>query len=963
MRFLSIIIGLLVSGWIHGSTSSLLFNGPNLGINLAGLAYYTSSQPFLNVLKNTCCWSTQSGGGETNEEQYIPVDSNGYPTSMTCTKGGGCSYTFLEIFVLFSVGGGYNPAGTYDVFYDTRYTLAYGYNGSGSSANIAPGHDQVTIPSGGMSISITAISGSGAIATPMSMTRTTDTATYQNQCVAAANLVSCIQPAYLSYLAPMIGRRIRFMDWGSNNGTHENDQANYADLTPVSYVFWGGSAINVSGFKQNMNVPLPIMVALCNYFNANMWFTIPYGATDNLITGAANYISANLASNLNLYVEYGNETWSGGYGTTWLGYGGYTQWASGYTAWNVGTTYSIGQTVSYNRGAIIPQPGVGAGGTYTQIAVSQTNGNIGNTPVGGGGSDCDGNWCFPDLNIQGSYMSFQTAHIADLFKTAFGSRSSHVQGVLGNQTGDLGILQSRLQQVYWITDTLINHVQLIADTWYMGVEAGATVWQNWITQSDGGLSYFFQDMSYGGVSGGAVQPNYQSAIIAAISDRNYARTFSPLYQFVGYEGGPNQQYGTSSISSLSCAANVVTATTPAHGLNIASNPQITIANAAPSGYNGTYTSTITSTTQFTYPVGSCPGAETIPGNYVLPGIQAMLINAQTDLRYIFAINQAAQLWSAMGFGDFNYFADIDANDLPDGIWNLSQLVTQTTAPKYLAWSSWAKSHGAVAANGTGALDNVSNVVVAYSVRQLYSNYIGASFRAQCTSGVNAGQNIDEPFVAGWATGATSTAFCGSTAWTLVYWYDQSGNGEICVAAAGNVTFSSSGMGTNSRSLFHATSTGCSTVTYPMVAGYTALTVAKADSAAGSGTIFDSYRLPNQIAQFAVYSTTSFQSIARNTLNTGFTATQVTTPTNAHVLSVVTDNVGLTVQNWVDGSASSPVSITGTANSATAVPLDVWQQNGGSNPFSGSISEMIVIGTPNTALRSTLETNMRTAYGI
>lgn len=71
------------------------------------------------------------------------------------------------------------------------------------------------------------------------------------------------------------------------------------------------------------------------------------------------------------------------------------------------------------------------------------------------------------------------------------------------------------------------------------------------------------------------------------------------------------------LTSLAWTASVVTATaSAAHGVTIGQTFPVTIVGALPSGYNGTFTATATTTTAFTYPLVTNPGAETAPGTYV-----------------------------------------------------------------------------------------------------------------------------------------------------------------------------------------------------------------------------------------------------------------------------------------------------------------------------------------------------------
>lgn len=66
-------------------------------------------------------------------------------------------------------------------------------------------------------------------------------------------------------------------------------------------------------------VPVPVMVALANAVNADMWYTIPFLASDALVTDVASQIKAALNSSGTAIYEYSNETWNFTYAGTKLG--------------------------------------------------------------------------------------------------------------------------------------------------------------------------------------------------------------------------------------------------------------------------------------------------------------------------------------------------------------------------------------------------------------------------------------------------------------------------------------------------------------------------------------------------------------------------------------------------------------------------------------------------------------------
>lgn len=85
------------------------------------------------------------------------------------------------------------------------------------------------------------------------------------------------------------------------------------------------------------------------------------------------------------------------------------------------------------------------------------------------------------------------------------------------------------------------------------------------------------------------------------------------------------------LSSLTWSAGTVTATGAVNipGLTTGDSFATTIANASPTGFNGTFLATVTGPATFTYALAVNPGAETTPGTYTPPS-QVMLSLAVTD---------------------------------------------------------------------------------------------------------------------------------------------------------------------------------------------------------------------------------------------------------------------------------------------------------------------------------------------
>lgn len=135
---------------------------------------------------------------------------------------------------------------------------------------------------------------------------------------------------------------------------------------------------------------------------------------------------------------------------------------------------------------------------------------------------------------------------------------------------------------------------------------------------------------------------------------------------------------TKAITSLAWSGNVVTATATApHGFTVADVLDITIAGATPAGYNGTHPCTIVDTTTFTYPLVGNPGAETVPGTYVLADVAEVRAMGTT--------------FFAQGSSQAVYLLELGPAEPADGIADLDTYIAASPQffYSYLVPRSWA----------------------------------------------------------------------------------------------------------------------------------------------------------------------------------------------------------------------------------------------------------------------------------
>ena len=103
-----------------------------LGINLNGVSYYSTEQPFMNVFVTNGGWVTHSQDTwDTREEQYLQLDANGYPKTLVAAPSDPHSPQLFDSvgIVVDRVPAPFlYPAGRYVVLYDGEGTLTYEFD-------------------------------------------------------------------------------------------------------------------------------------------------------------------------------------------------------------------------------------------------------------------------------------------------------------------------------------------------------------------------------------------------------------------------------------------------------------------------------------------------------------------------------------------------------------------------------------------------------------------------------------------------------------------------------------------------------------------------------------------------------------------------------------------------------------------------------------------------------------------
>lgn len=249
-----------------------------IGMNLAGVNYYSAQFPFLDRFKTSGLWTAR-------DSNYTPigrptVDANGYPTAMPANAAN--MYAMLEL----------DPANLDmpDV-YVLRYTGTANFSISSTQVISQKPGEIVFKYSGGSQAQIN-VWGIDPSNPPKSIS-----VVRQDQ-LALFDAGEIFNPAFLEKIAPF--STLRMMDWGNTNNSDVTAWSQRTTPTSASY-----GANGTTG-----SVPIEVMVALANKTNNDLWITIPAKADDDYVKKTLAYVHDNLSANLKVKIEYSNEVWN-----------------------------------------------------------------------------------------------------------------------------------------------------------------------------------------------------------------------------------------------------------------------------------------------------------------------------------------------------------------------------------------------------------------------------------------------------------------------------------------------------------------------------------------------------------------------------------------------------------------------------------------------------------------------------
>lgn len=489
-----------------------------VGMNLTGVAYYSTEQPFLDIFKTGfqgkitslingwITLSTGTGAADTHEEQYLQLDSNGWPTSLIANGEGG-SQTFNAVGVLLLNGQPSYPTGHYVVLYQGQGTLNFQFDATLVSTSTGRDIINVATPTGeGFLFEITSTdpNHNGNYLRNIQVVYSPDsTASHIGTNEAALDAGEIFNPTFINVIKPF--SLMRFMDWGNTNAATLYNNSNPSQPIVSNSGNWSDRPATSSAFWDGPNgVPIETEVALLNEVGSDGWFNLPVTASNDYMTQEATLVHNTLGHNEKAYIEFSNEVWN--FGFTQIEYAeeqGEALWPSALTTIDPLT-----------------------GSDYTAYDVGL-------------------NW-----------YAVRASQMCDIWKGLWGADAAGVNCVMGTQAAGTSASQEELACPLWSSaPCATNHgIGALAIAPYFGY----TVPDSWTSDPDGGLDKIFTEINSGGVT---PAPNgaYPGGMIAqATSWVQPQKAIANSYglKLVGYESGQSLvDTGDASTTPLYIAAN------------------------------------------------------------------------------------------------------------------------------------------------------------------------------------------------------------------------------------------------------------------------------------------------------------------------------------------------------------------------------------------------------------------------
>ena len=259
-----------------------------LGTNLEGLADWTGANLFVDLMKKSRDWITQSTKAgdpwDTQLREFIPRDENGYALKVPFSVPGKPDQTLITVI---NSSGTQIPVGDYLFLYEGEGNFLFWPNNELKYTQIQPGKGYLTVSKPDQQIFLQIRSSKeGDHLRNMKLLVPGHHENYEQ---------AIFFPKYLDLLKPF--KVFRFMDLMNTNGSKIEN--------------WSERTLATSNTQTARNgLAVEYIIELSNRAAVDPWITIPHKADDNYVRELAKVYKAKLDKKRNLYLEYSNEIWN-----------------------------------------------------------------------------------------------------------------------------------------------------------------------------------------------------------------------------------------------------------------------------------------------------------------------------------------------------------------------------------------------------------------------------------------------------------------------------------------------------------------------------------------------------------------------------------------------------------------------------------------------------------------------------
>jgi hypothetical protein len=254
----------------------------HVGINLAGVAYWTTQFPFADLVKNSGgWWEFRKGGFKSGDPGALLLGPNGYPARLEPDQSAALGVAWND--------SGHLP-GPYVVRWEGEGEIGFPLTPA-KVVSRSPGRIVVEVANNmaSMCVAIEKTRPENPVRNLRFLWPGTE----------AMHATQPFNPLFLQRLAPF--STLRFMDWGRTN---HSPVALWSQRATTGQLTWA----------EGVGVPLETMVALANELKAHPWLCVPHAADDDYLRAMATLVKEQLDPMLVATIEYSNEVWNSAFG-------------------------------------------------------------------------------------------------------------------------------------------------------------------------------------------------------------------------------------------------------------------------------------------------------------------------------------------------------------------------------------------------------------------------------------------------------------------------------------------------------------------------------------------------------------------------------------------------------------------------------------------------------------------------